>query len=74
MKPTIKLVKAKTCEGCRALGQGQGRAMSCDLRFKVNNRYIASFGVTFISPAEPCYKPKTIAAYLAALEYRRLYG
>jgi hypothetical protein len=48
--------------------------MSCDLRFKVNNRYIASFGVTFISPAEPCYKPKTIAAYLAALEYRRLYG
>jgi len=70
----MKLVKAKTCEGCRALAQGQHRAMSCDLRFKVNNRYIASFGVTFTSPAEPCYKPKTIAAFLAALEYRRLYG
>lgn len=68
----MKLVKAKTCEGCRALGHGQGNVMKCDLRFRVNNRYIREFGVTLISPAEPCYKPKTISDFILAIELRKI--
>ena len=57
----MKLKKARTCEGCKALYQSQGEDMKCLLDYgkQCGNK------IRIISPPEGgCPKPITVAAFV----------
>lgn len=62
----MKLTKARTCEGCRALAS-RPLATYCELGFKTTSKTLIH-GLKLCKPAEPCLKPKTIPEYFEAIE------
>ena len=64
----MKLKKARTCEGCKALDSSGHAIIPCQLRFNNYGGYNAHLGITIRAPQEPCYKPLTIAQLFEAID------
>ena len=66
MKP--KLIKTRTCNGCRANENLDDEF--CSLGFRRKQTEIFGRGIYNI-PAEPCWKPRTYDDFLECIKIRR---
>lgn len=54
----------RTCNGCKALHFEQGGIITCELKFKLNDKSFA--------PIEECSKPKTFRELANELRYKHV--
>lgn len=62
----VRISQKRTCDGGRAMDDGQGSAMHCLLGYNNQGKWRGHFREIY--PHEPCPKPRTIAEYIEAVD------